>query len=225
MTTWNGIFFHSPARFMIEIVVCIHDYVMLFLLSIIILVLFNIFYLFLIKYFNLNFFENHILEGVWTIVPFVLLIFIVVPSLNSVYLFDRCLFCGLSVNIIGHQWYWSYFYKDFFSFFFDSYILPFGEESNVRLLETDNRLIVPSCFPLRFLVSSSDVIHSWTIPSFGLKFDAVPGRINQFCFNSKRSGVFFGQCSEICGVNHRFIPICLEVISFPKFFQWFNSLF
>lgn len=96
-----------------------------------------------------------------------------------------------------------------------------SETSRIRLLEVDNRLLIPSFLPIRFLVSSSDVLHSWTIPSFGVKIDAVPGRINQFCFSSKRSGIFFGQCSEICGANHRFIPIVLESVPFKEFYSSF----
>lgn len=216
MITWNRMFFHSPSRYIIELVVLIHDYVIIFLFSVIFVVMYNIAYSFYCKSFNLEFFESHQLESIWTFIPFGLLLFIVIPSLNSLYMLDSCLFCGLSLNIIGHQWYWSYFFKDIEDLFFDSYIVR-SEESGIRLLEVDNRVTVPSFLPVRFLVSSSDVIHSWTIPSFGIKIDAVPGRINQFCFSSKRSGVFFGQCSEICGANHRFIPIVLETVSFKDF--------
>lgn len=216
MTTWNGLFFHSPSSYLIELISLIHDYVLIFLISIIILILINLLNFFFLKKFNLNFFEHHQLERVWTILPFFLLVFIVVPSLFSLYILDTCLFCGLTVRIIGHQWYWSYFYKDLKQFFFDSYITP-SSQSIIRLLEVDNRLIIPTFIPIRFLVSSSDVLHSWTIPSFGVKIDAIPGRINQFCFSSKRRGVFFGQCSEICGANHRFIPIVVESIPFKNF--------
>lgn len=218
MTTWNGIYFHSPSSFLIELVSIMHDYVSIFLFSVMILVMLNIFYSLFITNFNLEFFENHQLESIWTIIPFLLLIFIVIPSLTSLYILDTCLFCGITIRIIGHQWYWSYFYKDFKNFFFDSYMLP-REDSMIRLLEVDNRVLIPSSLPIRFLVSSSDVLHSWAIPSFGVKIDAVPGRINQFCFSSKRSGVFFGQCSEICGANHRFIPIVIESVPFRKFFS------
>lgn len=226
MTTWNGIYFHSPSSFLIEFVSLIHDYVSLFLFSVFILVGANITYSIFLKKFNLEFFENHQIESVWTIIPFFLLIFIVVPSLASLYVIDTCLFCGITIRIIGHQWYWSYFYKDFQDFFFDSYIIP-SNSSSIRLLEVDNSLIIPTSFPIRFLVSSSDVLHSWTIPSFGVKIDAVPGRINQFCFSSKRSGVFFGQCSEICGANHSFIPIVLESVPFKNFYSfiWLCSLY
>lgn len=189
---------------------------MLLLLRILIFVLVNIFNVFYLKRFNLLFYENHTLETIWTLAPFFLLIFILLPSLRTLYLSDRCLFCGSTISIMGHQWYWSYFYKDLFNISFDSYMLP-SSDSPIRLLEVDNRLTIPTYVPLRFLVSSSDVIHSWALPSFGVKFDAIPGRINQFCFTSKRSGVFFGQCSEICGANHRFMPIVLESIPFSMF--------
>lgn len=216
MITWNGLFFHSPSSYMIEVVVSMHDYVMLFLFSILLIVLLNISYTFLCSSFSLDFYENHQLETVWTVAPFFLLVFIVVPSLNFLYMLDTCLFCGLRVSVIGHQWYWSYFYKDFKDLFFDSYIVPSGS-SSLRLIDVDNRVMIPTFLPVRFLVSSADVIHSWTVPSFGVKIDAIPGRINQFCFSSKRSGLFFGQCSEICGANHRFIPIVLESVSFKDF--------
>lgn len=218
MTTWNRIYFHSPSSFIIEVTSLIHDYVSLFLFSILIIILLNIYYSFSFKKFNLSFFEHHQLESVWTVLPFILLIFIVIPSLTSLYILDTCLFCGLTVRIIGHQWYWSYFYKDLKEFFFDSYMLP-RDDSKIRLLEVDNRVLVPTALPVRFLVSSSDVLHSWTIPSFGVKIDAIPGRVNQFCFSSKRSGIYFGQCSEICGANHRFIPIVIESVPFNNFFN------
>lgn len=216
MITWNGLFFHSPSRYIIEVVVGMHDYVMLFLFSILLLVLFNLIYTFLCRRFSLNFFESHQLERVWTVAPFFLLVFIAVPSLNFLYMLDTCLFCGMTVRIIGHQWYWRYFYKDFKDFLFDSYMSP-SDSSHLRLVDVDNRVLVPSFLPVRFLVSRADVIHSWTVPSFGVKIDAIPGRINQFCFSCKRSGVYFGQCSEICGANHRFMPIVLESVSFKDF--------
>lgn len=220
MTTFNRIYFQSPSSFMLELVSLMHDYISLFLCSILILVFLNIFYTIILKKFNLDFYENHQLEFIWTIIPFFLLIFILIPSLQCLYMLDTCLYCGITIRIIGHQWYWSYFYKDWKDFFFDSYMLS-NQNSHIRLLDVDNRLLIPRFLPIRFLVSSSDVLHSWALPSFGVKIDAVPGRINQFCFSSKRSGVFFGQCSEICGVNHRFIPIVIEAVPF-KFF--FNSI-
>lgn len=218
MMTWNGMFFHSPSSYLMEVVVCIHDYVSMFLFSILITVMVAISYSFYSNSFRIRFLENHQLERVWTIAPFFLLVFIVIPSLNSLYMLDTCLFCGLTLNIIGHQWYWRYFFKDL-NTSFDSYIDR--RDRFLRLLEVDNRLIIPRFIPIRFLVSSADVIHSWTIPRFGVKIDAVPGRMNQFCFSTKRSGLFFGQCSEICGANHRFMPIFIEAVSFKEFMNRF----
>ena len=215
---WNNFFFNSPSSFLIELVVLIHDYVMLFLFSILLSVLLVLRYSSISKNFKLDFFENHQLERVWTIMPFLVLLFILIPSLNSLYMLDTCLFCGMSIRIVGHQWYWSYFYKDLNNLIFDSYMLP-QEERDVRGLDVDNRMLVPTFLPIRFMVTSADVIHSWTIPSFGVKIDAVPGRINQFCFSVKRSGVYFGQCSEICGANHSFIPIVMESVNYKDFLK------
>nr|YP_009228521.1 cytochrome c oxidase subunit II [Epitrimerus sabinae]ALK03784.1 cytochrome oxidase subunit 2 [Epitrimerus sabinae] len=216
MMTWNKISFSSPTSYLSEIVVAMNDYVMMFLYSVMLMVLLLLLYSIFYQSFNFEFYVNHQLESVWTAVPFVVLVFIVVPSLMTLYMLDSCMFCGLSISIMGHQWYWSYFYKDLSSLFFDSYMLP-PSESSLRLVEVDNRLLVPTNFPVRFMVSSADVIHSWTLPSLGVKMDAVPGRINQFCFSAKRSGVFFGQCSEICGANHSFMPIVMESIPFENF--------
>lgn len=220
MITWNSLFFHSPNSLMIELVLRMHDYVILFLCSIIIMVLFNLGYLFRFENNNFEFFDNHQLERVWTALPFFVLLFIVVPSIASLYMLDTCIFCGLSVSIMGHQWYWSYIYKDFKDLTIDSYMVS-SNETSLRLVDVDNRLVVPTSLPVRFIVRSADVIHSWTVPSFGVKMDAVPGRINQFCFSSKRRGIFFGQCSEICGANHRFIPIVLESVPFNRFVKLF----
>lgn len=216
MITWNGLLFNSPASYAIELVVVIHDYLIIILFSILLVVLINLAFTFVSTNFSIGFYENHELETVWTVLPFIVLIFIIIPSLSSLYMLDTCLFCGLTIRIIGHQWYWSYFYKDLAKTGFDSYMSP-QRESSIRLLDVDNRLIIPTNLPVRFRVSSADVIHSWTIPSFGIKIDAVPGRLNQFCFSSKRSGVFFGQCSEICGANHSFMPIVLESLRFKNF--------
>lgn len=224
MTTWNRFFFHSPSSLLMEIVIFMHDYVILFLISTLIVVLISIYLPFYSKFFNLSFYERHQLETLWTILPFILLVFIMLPSLGSLYRIDACFFCGVTVGITGHQWYWSYIYKDLF-YNFDSYILP-SDSRNIRLLDVDNVLVAPHSLPLRFLVTSADVIHSWTIPSFGVKMDSLPGRINQFCFSIKRRGIFFGQCSEICGANHSFIPIVIEVYPINSFlnFIWIFSL-
>lgn len=220
MITWNRLFFNRPNSYLMEAVISIHDLAMLLLSSILIFSLCAIRFNLICKYFNLNFREHHQLESAWTMLPFFLLLFILIPSLKSLYLLDTCLFCGLTLNVTGHQWYWNYFYTEAKrELEFDSYIYPDSE--NMRLLEVDNRILVPNEFPMRVLVTSTDVIHSWTVPSLGVKMDAVPGRIRQLCFITKRTGIFFGQCSEICGANHRFMPICLESISIKDFLKNF----
>lgn len=215
MITWNSFIFHNSSSVIIDYVIFMHDYVIIYLFSILFLVMFFMFFIFNNVYLDKSFMESHELEIVWTLVPFVVLLFIIFPSLFSLYVLDSCFFCGLVLKIVGHQWYWSYDYGNFLNFGFDSYMIS---DSPVRLLDVDNRVVVPLNYPMRFICTSVDVIHSWTLPSCGLKMDAVPGRLNQFCFSFNRIGVYFGQCSEICGANHSFIPIVLESVSMEIFF-------
>lgn len=132
----------------------------------------------------------------------------------------------ITIKSIGHQWYWSYEYSDFLNLEFDSYIIPRNEISTegFRLLDVDNRTVIPINSQIRILVTSSDVLHSWTVPSIGVKTDAVPGRLNQIRFYSNRPGLFFGQCSEICGANHRFMPIVIESVSNKTFINWIKNI-
>lgn len=127
---------------------------------------------------------------------------------------------------MGHQWYWSYEYSDFNNIEFDAYIIPSNEiEENIfRLLDVDNRTVVPVNSQIRTLITAADVLHSWTIPRIGVKADAVPGRLNQVNFYASRPGVFFGQCSEICGANHRFIPIVIERVPAKIFVRWVKKI-
>lgn len=148
------------------------------------------------------------------------------PSLKLIYVLDEVNSPIISIKTIGHQWYWSYEYSDFKNIEFDSYIVPINEINsyNFRLLDVDNRIIIPFKSQIRIIISSLDVIHSWTIPSLGVKVDATPGRLNQIGFLCSRTGLFYGQCSEICGANHRFIPIVLESISPKYFIKWIKTL-
>jgi len=138
-----------------------------------------------------------------------------IPSLRLLYLIDESNEPMLTLKAIGHQWYWSYEYSDFSHISYDSFILPTKSISNgeFRLLEVDNRLVVPINTEIRLLVTASDVIHAWTIPALRIKADAIPGRLNQQRFTLRRAGVFYGQCSEICGANHSFMPIVLESVN------------
>lgn len=177
---------------------------------------------------NQGLLEMQIVEWVWTIIPAILLLQIALPSLLLLYILDESVDSSLTIKTIGHQWYWSYEYRDFWSMAkemnleFDSYIIPSNELSNegFRLLDVDNRTIVPIHTQIRLLISSADVLHSWTVPALGVKADAVPGRLNQVKFIGQRPGLYFGQCSEICGANHRFMPIVLEMVNINTFSNW-----
>ena len=169
-----------------------------------------------------------IVEWVWTLIPAVLLLQIALPSLLLLYILDETVDRILTVKTVGHQWYWRYEYKDFWSadnninLEFDAYIIPTSElrDEIFRLLDVDNRTVIPIHTQVRVLISSADVLHSWTVPSLGVKADAVPGRLNQVKFIRQRPGLYYGQCSEICGANHRFIPIVVESVDLNTFLNW-----
>ena len=170
------------------------------------------------------------LEIIWTILPAVVLGFIAVPSLALLYSTDEVIEPAITIKAIGHQWYWSYEYSDYVgadgaSIAFDSYMIAEDdlELGQLRLLEVDNRIVVPVNTHVRVLVTSADVLHCWAVPSLGIKIDAVPGRLNQTSFFAKREGVFFGQCSELCGVNHGFMPIVVEAVSLDNYVSWVSS--
>ena len=166
--------------------------------------------------------EGQEIETIWTVIPAIILVFLALPSLRLLYLLDEVGDCSLTVKSIGHQWYWSYEYSDFLNIEFDSYMIPTNEleSGDFRLLEVDHRVVLPTQTDIRVLVTSADVIHSWTVPSLGIKADAVPGRLNQLRFYVKYPGVFYGQCSEICGANHSFIPIVVEAVPLKNFMEW-----
>lgn len=163
------------------------------------------------KFYNLKLFEGQELERIWTVLPAVFLVFIAFPSLRLLYLIEESDFFEITIKALGHQWYWSYEYRDLGFKRFDSYMVSDGDRL-FRLLDVDNYLVVPYNTNVRIIVSRVDVIHSWTIPALGIKADAVPGRLNQLLLIFKRVGLFRGQCSEICGANHSFIPIILSVV-------------
>nr|YP_001994393.1 cytochrome c oxidase subunit II [Terebellides stroemii]ABW76473.1 cytochrome c oxidase subunit II [Terebellides stroemii] len=169
--------------------------------------------------------EAQQIETIWTIVPALILLFLAFPSLHLLYLMDEIPNPSITLKTIGHQWYWSYEYSDFSKLDFDSYMLPDTQLSpgQFRLLEVDHRAVLPMNTESRVMVTAADVIHSWTIPSLGVKIDAIPGRLNQTSFTPNRPGVFYGQCSEICGANHSFMPISLEIVDTNSFIKWILS--
>lgn len=166
--------------------------------------------------------HGHLIEIIWTIRPIFILIFIAIPSIKILYLTDEIHNNKLTLKTIGHQWYWRYEYSDFKNLNFDSFIIPTTQLNinEFRLLDVDNRCVLPIKYPLRILTTSIDVIHAWTLPSLGIKIDSTPGRLNQTSSIINRPGIFYGQCSEICGINHRFMPIVIESTNFNNFKNW-----
>lgn len=203
-----------------------HDHTLLVLVIITILVGQLITILFFNKLINRYLLEGQLIELIWTILPAITLIFIALPSLRLIYILDETNNPLLTIKTIGHQWYWSYEYSDFKRLEFDSYIIPINEINswNFRLLDVDNRIVIPFKTQIRILITAADVIHSWTVPALGVKIDATPGRLNQINFNTNRAGLFYGQCSEICGANHSFIPIVIERISPSYFIKWISKI-
>lgn len=230
-------YFHDPASISMEGILVFNKH-LTFLL--IVIVLFVGWFLFLTVYYfvefnnkyNSKFVHSKVLEIVWTSVPALILLFLATPSFTLLYAMDEIADPELTLKILGHQWFWSYEISDFNSckkneqnLKYVCYMmvldgLPRNKYGYFRLLETNKRVILPTNTHLRLLVSAVDVLHSWTIPSFGLKVDACPGRLNQVNLFIKRMGVFFGQCSEICGVNHGFMPIVIVALPTLQFHSY-----
>jgi len=179
----------------------------------------------------LSFTHSEKLEVAWTIIPAFILLAIASPSFTLLYSLDESMDPEFSLKVIGHQWYWSYEYSDLVSKWegceaeelaFDSYMIPQDdlEIGQLRLLEVDNRVNLPANTHIRLLVTSSDVLHSWAVPSFGVKVDACPGRLSQASLFVEKEGVYYGQCSEICGINHGFMPIVVNAQEYDSFVSW-----
>lgn len=167
--------------------------------------------------------HHTVLEVVWTVVPVLILLVVAFPSFRLLYYVDRAADPKMTIKVTGHQWYWSYEYPDNGGFTYDSYMLSdkdAKEAGKKRLLDVDNRLVIPVGTPIRVLVSSADVMHSWLVPQFGVQIYAFPGRTNETWMQASREGVFYGQCNQICGINHGFMPITIEVVSQAKFASW-----
>nr|YP_007025024.1 cytochrome c oxidase subunit II [Peponocephala electra]ADZ23016.1 cytochrome c oxidase subunit II [Peponocephala electra]ADZ23029.1 cytochrome c oxidase subunit II [Peponocephala electra]AEB01850.1 cytochrome c oxidase subunit II [Peponocephala electra]WEY26466.1 cytochrome c oxidase subunit II [Peponocephala electra]WEY26479.1 cytochrome c oxidase subunit II [Peponocephala electra] len=203
-----------------------HDHALMIVFLISSLVLYIITLMLTTKLTHTNTMDAQEVETIWTVLPAVILITIALPSLRILYMMDEINNPSLTVKAMGHQWYWSYEYTDYEDLNFDSYMIPTSDlkPGELRLLEVDNRMILPMQMTIRMLVSSEDVLHSWAVPSLGLKTDAIPGRLNQTTLTSTRPGLFYGQCSEICGSNHSFMPIVLELVPLENFEKWSASM-
>nr|QRW36360.1 cytochrome c oxidase subunit 2 [Megaporus rufipes] len=226
MATWSNLNLLDSASPLMEQLTFFHDHTLMILTMITILVGYLMFSLFFNKYINRFLLEGQTIEVIWTILPAIILIFIALPSLRLLYLLDEISNPWLTLKSIGHQWYWSYEYSDFKKLEFDSYMIPTNElqDNSFRLLDVDNRVILPFNSQIRILVSAMDVLHSWTVPSLGVKIDATPGRLNQTNFFMNRPGLFYGQCSEICGANHSFMPIVIESTPTNTFINWISKM-
>lgn len=169
--------------------------------------------------------HNTMLEVAWTVLPVLILVVIAFPSFKLLYFQDRAEEAEMTVKVVGHQWYWSYEYPDHGDIKFDSYMLQPEDlkPEQKRLLEVDNRLVVPAGTNVRVLVAGSDVIHSWFIPSLGVQIYSMPGRLNETWMNVEKPGVYYGQCNQICGVNHAYMPIAVEALPKEEFARWLEE--
>nr|ABV71233.1 cytochrome oxidase subunit II [Libnotes perkinsi] len=225
MATWNNLSLQDSASPIMEQLSFFHDHAMMIITMITVLVGYLMTNLFFNKFTNRYLLSGQMIEVIWTILPTITLIFIALPSLRLLYLMDEINQPSITIKSIGHQWYWSYEYSDFSNIEFDSYMIPTNELNNngFRLLDVDNRIILPMNSQIRILVTAADVLHSWTIPALGVKVDGTPGRLNQTNFFINRPGLFYGQCSEICGANHSFMPIVIESVPSKYFINWISN--
>nr|YP_009048373.1 cytochrome c oxidase subunit II [Microhyla pulchra]AHG24969.1 cytochrome c oxidase subunit II [Microhyla pulchra] len=214
--------FQDAASPIMEELLHFHDHTLMAVFLISTLVLYIITSLMTTKLSSTNTIDAQEIEMVWTIMPAIILIVIALPSLRILYLMDEISNPDITIKAIGHQWYWSYEYSDFANLNFDSYMIPTKDltPGQFRLLEVDNRMVTPIGMATRTIITADDVLHSWAVPSLGVKTDAIPGRLNQASFLISRPGVYYGQCSEICGANHSFMPIVVEALPVPNFLNW-----
>nr|AAV63582.1 cytochrome oxidase subunit II [Setophaga castanea]AAV63692.1 cytochrome oxidase subunit II [Setophaga magnolia]ADO22947.1 cytochrome c oxidase subunit II [Catharopeza bishopi]ADO22932.1 cytochrome c oxidase subunit II [Setophaga castanea]ADO22997.1 cytochrome c oxidase subunit II [Setophaga magnolia] len=221
MANHSQLNFQDASSPIMEELMGFHDHALMVALAICSLVLYLLTHT-LTEKLSSNTVNAQVIELVWTILPAMVLVMLALPSLRILYMMDEINEPDLTLKAIGHQWYWTYEYTDLKELTFDSYMIPTTDLplGHFRLLEVDHRVIVPMNSTIRVIVTADDVLHSWAVPSLGVKTDAIPGRLNQTSFLASRPGVFYGQCSEICGANHSFMPIVVESIPLADFENW-----
>ena len=219
--------FQTPASDGMRNVYYLHNFVLIMMTAITVFVLFLIFYVVFRFRKKANpvaskTTHNTIIEILWTGIPVVILIFMAIPSFKLVYQQDVIPETDMTIKVIGHQWYWEYQYPEHGDLSFESYMVPDDEleEGDIRLLTVDNHLVLPANKNIHVLVTGGDVLHSFAMPSLGVKKDAVPGRLNETWFNIDEPGIYRGQCSEICGTGHGFMPIVIEALNETDFNNW-----
>ena len=222
--------FQKSASKTMDDIVWFHDYMLLPVITAI-----TVFVLFLIAYACIRFrasrnpeasttSHNTVIEVIWTLVPCLILIVLAVPSFKVLYSQDEIPKADVTIKAIGYQWYWGYEYPDE-NIVFDSYMIDEKDlkEGQPRLLAVDNEVYVPVNKVVKVMITANDVLHAWALPSFGVKRDAVPGRINETWFRAARTGTFYGQCSELCGIKHAFMPITVNVVTEEEYNQWLEK--
>nr|YP_009351562.1 cytochrome c oxidase subunit II [Furculitermes cubitalis]AQP29912.1 cytochrome c oxidase subunit 2 [Furculitermes cubitalis] len=226
MATWLNLTLQDSASPVMEQLIYFHDHALMIMLMIITTVFYTMISIIQNKQTSRFILEGQMIETVWTIAPAIILVFIAIPSLRLLYLMDEIHNPVVTLKTVGHQWYWSYEYSDFTKLEFDSYMVQQEDQSidTFRLLDADNRVVLPMNSPIRMIVTAADVLHSWAVPSLGVKTDATPGRLNQTSFSINRPGLLYGQCSEICGANHSFMPIVIESVSTNQFINWVSKM-
>nr|YP_011002204.1 cytochrome c oxidase subunit II [Cazira verrucosa]WPO01452.1 cytochrome c oxidase subunit II [Cazira verrucosa] len=226
MATWGNMMIQDANSSLMEQLMFFHDHTIMILSMITITVMYIMMMLTKNKLINRYLLEGQTIELIWTMLPAITLIFIALPSLRLLYMIDETNNPSITLKVIGHQWYWSYEYSDFNNCEFDSYMKASNNMNpeDIRLLDVDNRTVLPMNMQTRVVITAADVLHSWAVPALGIKIDAVPGRLNQGNIHMNRPGVMYGQCSEICGANHSFMPIVIESTTTSNFLKWINSM-
>ena len=222
--------FQKAASGGMEEIVWFHDYMLIpVTTAIMVFVLFLIFYSFIRFRANKNPIpsttsHNSIVEVLWTLIPCLILIVLAVPSFKLLYKQDTIPQADVTIKAVGYQWYWGYEYPDE-NIIFDSYMVDEKDlkENQPRLLTVDNEVYVPVNKVIKVMITANDVLHAWALPSFGVKRDAVPGRINETWFKADRIGTYYGQCSELCGIKHAFMPITVNVVTDEEYKLWLEE--
>jgi len=222
--------FQKAASQGMEDIVWFHDYMLLPIITAI-----TVFVLFLLLYTCVRFrasrnkvasttSHNTLVEVLWTLIPCLILVVMAVPSFKVLYSQDTIPKADVTIKAVGYQWYWGYEYPDE-NIIFDSYMVDEKDlkENQPRLLTVDNEIYVPVNKVIKVMITANDVLHAWALPSFGVKRDAIPGRINETWFKADKTGTFYGQCSELCGIKHAFMPITVNVVSEEKYNQWLDK--
>ncbi|MDC0057624.1 cytochrome c oxidase subunit II [Pelagibacteraceae bacterium] len=228
-TDWQ-LGFQKPASDHMQNIFDLHNFVLIMMTAI------TIFVLILLIYVAIRFRKsanpnpskrthNALLETLWTAIPVIILIFMAVPSFKLLYEQDVIPEAEMTIKVIGHQWYWEYQYPEHGDLSFESYLVPEDElkDGDPRLLTVDNRLVLPVNKNIHVLITAGDVLHSFAMPSLGVKRDAVPGRLNETWMRIDRPGIYRGQCSEICGTGHGYMPVVIEALSENDFAAWVNE--